>query len=324
MELFSLGEGHYTEKDVTEAARALTGWSLDRLTEKFIYRPLFHDNGVKTFLGRTGNLDGDDVMAQIVAQPQAARFITAKLWNYFAGQPPSDESERRARRRVPRERKQFQAVPARHVSQRGILRRRHHPQPGEKPGAMAGRQRADAGMRSAADARSARPSCAVSDRTCSRRRTSKAGTAASPGSPPTRCWPATTTRRRSCKARSHRWRLLISRANRAGRAAPKLNARLQRVRIGGVNVDKIVTPEERADKDLLVAVAGTPAVANDAQGRTAKGVARFSRHQNKIGRRGHPDRHPAGHVHAGISSDVKTNKKECWRTGVMECCVAAK
>ncbi|MFZ1073930.1 MAG: DUF1800 domain-containing protein [Verrucomicrobiia bacterium] len=90
MELFSLGEGHYTETDVTEAARALTGWSLDRPSAKFIYRPLFHDNGIKTFLGRTGSLDGDDVMAQIVAQPQAARFITAKLWNYFAGQPPAD------------------------------------------------------------------------------------------------------------------------------------------------------------------------------------------------------------------------------------------
>ena len=90
MELFSLGEGHYTETDVTEAARALTGWSLDRLNEKFIYRPLFHDNGSKTFLGRTGNLNGNDVMTQIVAQPEAARFITAKLWNYFAGQPPAD------------------------------------------------------------------------------------------------------------------------------------------------------------------------------------------------------------------------------------------
>ena len=90
MELFTLGEGHYTEKDVTEGARALTGWSLDRLDEKFIYRPLFHDNGIKTFLGRTGNLNGDDVLAQIVAQPQAARFITAKVWNYFAGQPPAD------------------------------------------------------------------------------------------------------------------------------------------------------------------------------------------------------------------------------------------
>jgi uncharacterized protein (DUF1800 family) len=90
MELFSLGEGHYSEKDVTEGARALTGWSLDRLNEKFIFRPLFHDNGIKTFLGRTGNLTGEDVMVQIVAQPQAARFITARLWNYFAGQPPPD------------------------------------------------------------------------------------------------------------------------------------------------------------------------------------------------------------------------------------------
>jgi uncharacterized protein (DUF1800 family) len=91
MELFSLGEGHYTEKDVTEGARALTGWSLDRINQRYIYRPFFHDNDEKTFLGVTGNLNGDDVMAQIVAQPQSARFITAKLWNYFAGQPPSDE-----------------------------------------------------------------------------------------------------------------------------------------------------------------------------------------------------------------------------------------
>ena len=91
MELFALGEGHYTEKDVTEAARALTGWSLDRPNDKFIYRPFLHDDGVKTFLGRTGNLNGDDVIAQIVAQPQAARFITAKLWNFFAGQYPDDE-----------------------------------------------------------------------------------------------------------------------------------------------------------------------------------------------------------------------------------------
>jgi len=91
MELFALGIGHYTEQDVTEGARALTGWSLDRLNQEYVYRPVFHDNGVKTFLGRTGNLNGDDVIAQIVAQPAAARFITAKLWNFFAGQAPSDE-----------------------------------------------------------------------------------------------------------------------------------------------------------------------------------------------------------------------------------------
>jgi uncharacterized protein (DUF1800 family) len=90
MELFSLGEGHYTEHDIGEGARALTGWSLDRINQKYVYRPFLHDNDEKTFLGRTGNLDGDDVIAQIVAQPQAARFITAKLWNYFTGQYPTD------------------------------------------------------------------------------------------------------------------------------------------------------------------------------------------------------------------------------------------
>ena len=91
MELFALGEGHYTEKDITEAARALTGWSLDPEGQKFIYRPFIHDNGEKTVLGRTGNLEGDDFIAQIIAQQQSATFITAKLWNFFAGEMPSAE-----------------------------------------------------------------------------------------------------------------------------------------------------------------------------------------------------------------------------------------
>ncbi len=91
MELFALGEGHYTEKDIAEAARALTGWSFEFNEQKYVYRPRIHDEGEKTFLGRTGNFSGDDVIATIVANPQAARFITAKLWNYFAGQVPSPE-----------------------------------------------------------------------------------------------------------------------------------------------------------------------------------------------------------------------------------------
>jgi uncharacterized protein (DUF1800 family) len=90
MELFTLGEGHYSEKDITEAARALTGWSYDRLDQEFIERPRTHDAGEKTFLGRTGNLSGPDVLETIVAQPQAARFITAKIWNFFAGEEPSE------------------------------------------------------------------------------------------------------------------------------------------------------------------------------------------------------------------------------------------
>src|SRR2546427_10161319 len=60
MELLALGEGHYTEKDISEAARALTGWSYDRPAQKFVERPVWHDNGSKTVFGRTGNFDGED------------------------------------------------------------------------------------------------------------------------------------------------------------------------------------------------------------------------------------------------------------------------
>lgn len=92
MELFTLGEGHYTEKDITEAARAFTGWSLDRVHEEFIYRDRMHDKGEKTILGRTGNFSGDDVLVTIIIHnPQSSRFITRKLWTYFAGEMPSDE-----------------------------------------------------------------------------------------------------------------------------------------------------------------------------------------------------------------------------------------
>lgn len=91
MELFTLGEGHYTETDVTEAARAFTGLTYDRLNQIFTYRPLIHDPGTKTVLGKTGRLTYSDVLEQIVAHPQSARFITARLWTFFAGQTPSEE-----------------------------------------------------------------------------------------------------------------------------------------------------------------------------------------------------------------------------------------
>jgi uncharacterized protein (DUF1800 family) len=90
MELFALGEGNYSEKDITEAARAFTGWSYDRLNQEFIYRRNQHDGEPKTIFGKTGNFSGDDVLKSIVAQPQAARFITRKLWTFFANDNPSD------------------------------------------------------------------------------------------------------------------------------------------------------------------------------------------------------------------------------------------
>src|SRR6266576_682044 len=70
MELFALGEGHYTEKDISEAARALTGWSYERLSQKFIERPFTHDRGEKTIFGKTGEFDGEDFLELVVQQPQ--------------------------------------------------------------------------------------------------------------------------------------------------------------------------------------------------------------------------------------------------------------
>src|SRR6266849_8308829 len=91
MELFTLGEGHYTERDVTEAARAFTGLVCDRLGQQSDYRPFIHDQGLKTVLGKTDPLTWVDVLDQIAVQPQAARYITAKLWRFFASENPSDE-----------------------------------------------------------------------------------------------------------------------------------------------------------------------------------------------------------------------------------------
>lgn len=91
MELFTLGEGHYTEKDITEAARALTGWSYARPRQEFVERPNWHDRGEKVIFGQSGYFDGEDVLKLIVAQPQAARFITAKLWKFFAAEDPAPD-----------------------------------------------------------------------------------------------------------------------------------------------------------------------------------------------------------------------------------------
>jgi uncharacterized protein (DUF1800 family) len=88
MELFTLGEGHYSERDVKEAARAFTGFSLDRDTGQYVYRRMFHDSGEKTVLGRTGPLEGDDVLDLLLAQPQAAEFVTSKLWREFVSPTP--------------------------------------------------------------------------------------------------------------------------------------------------------------------------------------------------------------------------------------------
>lgn len=99
-ELFTLGEGNYTEKDIQEAARAFTGWSI-RLRPKpgeavdeethvpsFMERPVWHDGKSKKIFGKTGNFDGADVIRLTLQQPAASRWITGKLWRFYAGSPP--------------------------------------------------------------------------------------------------------------------------------------------------------------------------------------------------------------------------------------------
>lgn len=97
LELFSLGVGNYTEKDVREASRAFTGWTIavkiprlpyGRFPWQFEYIPEDHDNGEKEFLGHKGNLNGEDIIDIIVQQPACARFIARHLYNFFVADEP--------------------------------------------------------------------------------------------------------------------------------------------------------------------------------------------------------------------------------------------
>jgi uncharacterized protein (DUF1800 family) len=99
LELFTMGVGAgYTEKDVQEAARSLTGWAYDYKTRSFYYNPYLHDDGWKTFLGQSGNFHGDDIIDIIVRQPATAKFIITKLWKFFVSEDvPSAEIERLSR-----------------------------------------------------------------------------------------------------------------------------------------------------------------------------------------------------------------------------------
>jgi uncharacterized protein (DUF1800 family) len=114
-ELFTMGEGNYTEDDVRESARAFTGWRLNEpprpspqelvgLTEQqktdlrqkyldkhvpaFRFDPRLHDDGQKTFLGETGNWNGDDIVRIIMKQPATGRYIATRLWKEFAYDDP--------------------------------------------------------------------------------------------------------------------------------------------------------------------------------------------------------------------------------------------
>src|SRR5207245_4565605 len=84
MELFTLGVGHYTETDVKDAARALTGWTVE--DGQFADVAARHDDGEKTILGKSGKWTGSDLVAMLLAQPATAERIAMKLCRQFFGE----------------------------------------------------------------------------------------------------------------------------------------------------------------------------------------------------------------------------------------------
>ena len=97
LELFSMGVGNYTEVDVREASRAFTGWTIapklprgpiGRFDWFFEYRDEDHDDTEKTFLGETGNFNGEDIIDIVCRQPATAEFIARHLYNFFVADEP--------------------------------------------------------------------------------------------------------------------------------------------------------------------------------------------------------------------------------------------
>ncbi len=94
MELFSLGVGRYSEKDIQEAARAFTGWHVDsRINEDedtFHFKPVLHDDGPKSVFGKAGNWNGEDIVRLCCDKPDCATFLVGKLYSFLVSEtrPP--------------------------------------------------------------------------------------------------------------------------------------------------------------------------------------------------------------------------------------------
>lgn len=90
MELFTIGRGHYTETDVKEAARAFTGWSSNLLGE-FVFRRGQHDFGKKTFMGKTGYFNGEDIIDVLLEKRETAEFLCRKFYRFFVNETADEE-----------------------------------------------------------------------------------------------------------------------------------------------------------------------------------------------------------------------------------------
>jgi uncharacterized protein (DUF1800 family) len=90
MELFTLGRGHYTEQDIKESARSFTGWAYDGKSGEYAFRVGAHDDGLKTFMGRTANYCGEDIIDMLIENKQTAKFISYKLYRYLVNDVPDE------------------------------------------------------------------------------------------------------------------------------------------------------------------------------------------------------------------------------------------
>jgi hypothetical protein len=93
MELFTMGVGNYSEKDIREAARAFTGWNFVDLD--FVVNAEQHDDSEKAVLGREGRLDGVQVIDTILQQPVTAEFVAGKLYRFFVRENLSPDMRKR-------------------------------------------------------------------------------------------------------------------------------------------------------------------------------------------------------------------------------------
>jgi len=91
MELFSLGVGNYSERDIKEGARALTGYTFD--DDEFVFQARNHDDGDKAILGRRGKLDGDGFVAAILARRDCSEFMARKLYKFFVADVPASDRD---------------------------------------------------------------------------------------------------------------------------------------------------------------------------------------------------------------------------------------
>ncbi|GGK79292.1 DUF1800 domain-containing protein [Amphritea balenae] len=94
LELFSMGEGHYSEQDVKELARALTGLTVDREVYETAFRQGKHDVDLKTIFGQQGRYDAKSAVELILQHPATSKYITRKLWSYFISVEDETEIQR--------------------------------------------------------------------------------------------------------------------------------------------------------------------------------------------------------------------------------------